>query len=650
MNKILLSVSLFLGVCLLMPSCTEEEWTPRPPSGPDIPNGMPEMSYFDFDVAFDDSERSTYAAMADEPVAGDMNYAENHTFADVVTITYSEDAVTVDKTNGMIFVMPQGTFVEVYCMSSNEVEYVLKGKCSNGQFKLSTSNTDFKITLSDLDLTNSNGAPIYITSQVTTRAFINSAEGTTNILNGCQNVGSEEKACVKGSQNMIFCGKGATTIKSNYKHAIDTNGEIYFRGGCKWNIVTENDDLSNPDAMPEDGVHANGKIEMTGGEVEITTVGDGVQSGDEGIVLKGGYLKVTTTGEKSHALKATKDIIVKGGAIHATVKGNASKAVSTDERFVMSGGAVTLMTEGGITYDAAVDDLSSSAGVKTARDVTISGGTLKIKSTGAAGKGINSDESLYISGDAKVSVVTTGAKALHESGKDSNPKGISVGGVLEMNGEQLWVRTSGTTSGTEAIDAGNAITIMRGDVKARAYDDCVKSDARVSVNGGTFAVYSDGNDGIDAPTIEVNGGVIVACGTNEKADGGKGNGVNCDDAFTVNGGTVIALGGGDCMPTATAQSGFYYKGNVARGAVFCLHGADDAVLMTYTLPAHYSSLDFLYSSPQMQSGNPYHLCMTSWDKVTGGTDCLGFNPGATCSGEIEIAVFNAANGIHTIEQ
>ena len=650
MKKILLSVSLLLGVCFFMPSCTEEEWVLHPDyDGPEVPAGMGEMTFYDFDVAFDESERATYAAMSDAPVTGDINYAENHDFTDVVTITFGEGVATVENTNPMIFITPIGAYVDVFSMSANKVEFVLKGTCSDGQFKMSTCTTDYKITLSDLNLTNPNGAPIYIMPQVTTTTFISSAEGTTNTLTGCLNPNSTEKACVKGAANLIFCGKGTTTIKTNYRHAIDTNGEIYFRGGGKMNIITENDDLSNPDAMPEDGVHANGKIEMTGGEVEITSVGDGVQSGDEGIVLKGGFLKVITTGEKAHALKATKDIIINDGALHATAKGNASKAVSTDGGYVMSGGAVTLVTEGAITYDAAVHDLSSSAGLKTARDINISGGSLRIKSTGDAGKGINCDQSLYISGDAEVTLVTTGVKAVHESGLDSNPKGVSVGGVIDMSGKQLWIKTMGGTSGTEAMDAGNKITVNGGDVKARAFDDCVKSDIAVVVNGGTFAAFSDGNDGLDAPTIEINGGVVVACGTNEKADGGKGNGVNYDNAFTVNGGTIVALGGGDTMPTATTQSGVYYKGAMSRGASLCLHDASGAMVMSYTMQADYGSLDFLYCSPDVEAGKTYSLGVTVWDKLTGGEDILGFNPTAECAGETELAAFTALNGIYTIE-
>ena len=74
MKKILLSVSLLLGVCFFMPSCTEEEWVLHPDyDGPEVPAGMGEMTFYDFDVTFDESERATYAAMSDAPVTGDMN-------------------------------------------------------------------------------------------------------------------------------------------------------------------------------------------------------------------------------------------------------------------------------------------------------------------------------------------------------------------------------------------------------------------------------------------------------------------------------------------------------------------------------------------------------------------------------------------------
>lgn len=647
MKKILLSASLLLGMCLLIPSCTEEEWVLHP-DGPEVPVVMPEMTFFDFDVEFDESERAAYAAMPDVAVSGDLNYVENHEFVDKVTITYSDGAVTVENNNPMIFVTPNGAYVDVFSMSANKVEFMLKGTCSDGQFKLSTCTTDYKITLSDLSLTNPNGAAIYITSQVTTKAFIHSSEGTTNTLTGCLNENSAEKAVLKGCQNLIFSGSGETSIKSNYKHAVDTNGEIYFRGGCKLNIVTEDNNVSDTDELPEDGVHANGKIEMTGGDVKITCVGDGIQSGDEGITIKGGYLKVTTTGEKSHALKATKDVVISDGAVHALVQGNASKCISTDEGFNMSGGAVTLMTEGAITYDAATHDLSSSAGIKTARDINVSGGVLRIKSKGDAGKGINCDQSLYLSGGAKVTVVTTGTRAIHESGLDSNPKGVSVGGVINVDCEQLWVKTLGGTSGTEALDAGNKITFVQGDVKVRAYDDCVKSDASVVVNGGTVAAFSDGNDGLDAPEIEVNNGLVVVCGTNEKVGGGKGNGVNYDNVFAINGGTVIAVGGGDSTPSVTSQNGVYFKGSLTAGYALCVHDNDGRTVMTYTLPSDYSSLDFLYCSSDLESGKTYKLGYTPWNALTGGTDYFGYNPAATCSSDNTLGSFTPNGNISSI--
>ena len=102
MKKILSLASILLGACFLMPSCTEEDWGNPIPEGPPAP--MPEMTFFDFDVAFDETERTTYAAMQD--LANDEYYVENHDFVDVVTITFNEGEVEYESTNPMVMLMP----------------------------------------------------------------------------------------------------------------------------------------------------------------------------------------------------------------------------------------------------------------------------------------------------------------------------------------------------------------------------------------------------------------------------------------------------------------------------------------------------------------------------------------------------------------
>lgn len=132
---------------------------------------MGESRYFDFAITFDETERETYAFMPDPAKDGDMAYVENQTFTDVVTITYNEGSALVENTNPFIMVMPNGTDVEVHSFLTTGVEYVLKGTCADGSFKVSTSNADYKVTLSGVDLTNPEGAALYILPTVTARAL-----------------------------------------------------------------------------------------------------------------------------------------------------------------------------------------------------------------------------------------------------------------------------------------------------------------------------------------------------------------------------------------------------------------------------------------------------------------------------------------------
>lgn len=651
MNKVLYFAGLICGSCLLLSGCTKEEWILHPEES-EIPGEMKESRYFDFTVTFDETERETYASMPDHAPEGDIAYIDNQTFADVVTVNYDKGSVVVEKTNPLILVMQNGTNVEVNSFLTTGVEYILKGTCTDGSFKVSTSIADYKITLSDVELTNPHGAALYILPTVTARAFVYAKEGTVNKLTGCMDANSSEKACVKSGGDLVFCGSGTTEILSNRRHAVETKGNVYLRGGCRMRITTAESGSTTDEVQPKDGIHAGGNVVMTGGEVDITTVGDGVQSESGNIYMKGGFLKVVTSGEKSHAIKTTGNVYISGGAFQSKVSGNASKCISADGNLEMTGGRMTLMTEGSVVYDATINDMSSCAGIKTAKNVHIDGGIVQISSTGDAGKGINTDGTLVISGEADVKIITSGRKAVEE-GVDSNPRGISADAGIIMSGSMLWVNVLGGTSGCDGLDTKNSVTINSGDIRLRCYDDCMKADKDIIVNGGTLCCYSDNNDGIDAKgSVTINGGLVMTCGAASTASGGKGEGVDATD-FVISNGTVVAIGGGESMPsTSSTQNCILYSTNTVTDTrdVYCIRNEANESLMAFQLPCSFNSMHLTFSSKEFKTGENYKLYRGWRMKPEGDPGVFGYFVTVPISNEVELSSFHIQSAVTQLSE
>jgi hypothetical protein len=184
-------------------------------------------------------------------------------------------------------------------------------------------------------------------------------------------------------------------------------------------------------------------------------------------------------------------------------------------------------------------------------NMTISGGTLNLTSTGAGGKGINGDGTFTATGGTIIiktsgnAVVASSSGTLstvsssqqldrYDSDYKSSPKGIKIDGAIVISDNAvIFVTTTG--AGGEGIESKTSIDITGGQVTVNASD--------LTISGGYVYARSTGNDGIDANgNVYIKGGVIYAIGTTSPEVAIDANSEEQKKLY-VTGGTIIAIGG-----------------------------------------------------------------------------------------------------------
>ena len=222
----------------------------------------------------------------------------------------------------------------------------------------------------------------------------------------------------------------------------------------------------------QDGLDVGkGYIEIGGGKLTVTAVDEGVTSSYEGddagnidplitpyIDVKGGLIKVVTTGEKGHAVRAMSTLSMTGGILQATAKGAGAKAVMSEGDMSLMGGKLTAFAEGNAIYETDTQELSSAAALRSKGVLTIENMTVGAKSTGTGGKGVNNVGNVTLK-NSTVTVVASGATHKHNA-LDSRSRGVDTDGSLTFDGGSLQVRSyDDPLSGTSLTFLNSAIYV-----------------------------------------------------------------------------------------------------------------------------------------------------------------------------------------------
>ena len=509
------------------------------------------------------------ATAFDSSGSNDDDDIANTSFTRLITVTYSSSGATVSGYSAVADVMNvsvSGAQVTITYTGSENVAYKLTGSSSNGFFKLYSTKKQ-ALWLSGLTLTNPSGAAINNQSGKRTLVYVS---GTNTIADG-----SSAAYSTSGDEDM--------------KGVFFSEGQLIFSGpssGTNKLTVTANNSQSKSCIVSDDYVRflANATVNVSAGS------------------------------SAGHGVKANEYVQISDGTLVITAKAAMKKGITSDDYVLVEGGTTSITVSGGVAYDSEDGEYTGTAGIKADNYFGMTGGSVIITNTGSGGKGVRAGNYDYYSSNSKSlsdSYISGGTLKVTTSGSESNDvssKGMKIGwatksgnkvtayaGNLNISGGTVIV----SASKSEGIEAkGNIVISGSAQVHVTsAGDDAINSQAEFDVTGGYVYAYSSANDAMDANhDMKISGGYVFAVTT-------KGNPEVALDANTeenyklyLTGGTVVAYGG---LENGYSSSNTVYSMNCTAGSWNALHNGS-SYIAAFKAPSGVSSV--AVCAPSLKSG------------------------------------------------
>lgn len=550
--------------------------------------------------------------MADNNVA--VTYAGNTAYVKISgNIALYIDA-SVNKAD--VFIEQSADVSDSTC---GEITYNLSGQSEDGTFNL-TGSFKASVELAGLTLSSSSGAPIDIVNGK--RINMRVTEGTVNTL--ADGPSGSQKGCISCTGHLEFKQKGTVNVTGNKSHAIYAKEYISVKNS-KINIL----------GSVKDGVNCNQYFLMESGEINMSNIGDdGMQvafkndtdreAEDTGsITVSGGTISLSVSATAAKGLKCDGDFSMTGGKLTVMTSGGgmwdsdagktkASACIGTDGTVTIDGGTLNLTSTGG-----------GGKGISCDGALNIKSGEISILTSGGLYAYVNGKEYQSYTGNADNL----------KSDYKSSAKGIKSDGNVSISGGTISIKTSG--NGAEGIESKSELTISGGTVKVRSYDDGINSTSHMHIKGGDLDVISSKNDGLDSNgNMYISGGVIRTfggsspeCGIDVNEEDGY--------ALYLTGGMILGVGGNNSYPSKSTSTQAYVipSISVTPGGTVSI-GTSSTIYATFEIPADYtkassnapggSSGRVLISVPQLVSGTSYTVktgssSVNATARLTGGS-------------------------------
>ena len=470
-----------------------------------------------------------------------------------IAVSYNGSSASVTVAGNVAqYVTPTVSGAHVSIVQSDdldqEITYTLSGSSTDGEFYMSGS---CKATIELNGLTLTNTAPVYsgaaIHIQNGKRIKVKVVTGTTNTLTDAKD--GEQKGCLYIKGHAEWAQKGILNVVGQVKHGIKT-GEYMTLKNATINVTS----------AVADGINCEGYFLMESGTVNISGTGDdGIQCDVEGD---------TSTGETTdHEDEDSGNIYLQDGVVSISVTADAAKGLNCEGDLRISGGDITVKTAGGGAWDSDKSKVKASACLGADGNISVSGGMMNLTSTGAGGKGVNGDGNFTATGGT-ITVKTSGQAVVasskgslstvsssqqldrYSSNYKSSPKGIKIDGAINISGNAV-ISITTTGAGGEGMESKSSIDIKGGQVTVNAVDDAINASylsstsgiGNLTISGGRVFARSTGNDGLDANgNCYVSGGLVYAVGSSQPEVAIDANSEERKKLY-VTGGTIIAIGG-----------------------------------------------------------------------------------------------------------
>lgn len=341
------------------------------------------------------------------------------------------------------------------------------------------------------------------------------------------------KVSISGtSDDGIQCDlEGTESTGETTDHEDEDSGNIYIAGGTLTIDVT---------ATAAKGIKCEGDMQISGGSVIVTTSGSG---------------EWDSTDQETKAaacMSADGSISISGGELNLTSTGSGGKGIKCDDTLIISDGTVTVKTTGGLYYNNG-----------TTENTNYTGDTDRISS------------SYYSS-----------PKGIKAGTKTENGNNTTYSGDLQITGGTVNVTTTGNNG--EGIESKNTLTISGGTVTVNSQDDGINSARAMYLKGGTITVVAKNNDAIDAnANMYISGGTIIACGAQGAEcglDAAEGYHLYITGgnvlAIAANNNSVTSTSGSQCVVSASGSVSANNMVSVKSGST---------TLVSFTVPSGYTS-------------------------------------------------------------
>ncbi len=378
------------------------------------------------------------------------------------------------------------------------------------------SGTDFVLTGEidgDVGVTLADGCRVTLTNATISGVLTLRGEGDVELWLAGENTietDAESAVVATNTATLTLCGPGSLSASAAgaKKVGVIAANDFVLAGGSTSVEITSN-------TKNACGVSLLGNYEQIAGTLEIESSQAKKSNGvfmatkKKTATISGGTLDVELAGEKAVGFamdKGSQSATMTGGVLKFAMSGDGAKGVKGDGSFAMSGGLVEAVLSGGVaedyleyeddddvawnfyvtltsstktsggtkTYNTSslisagtypVMDPSKSYGMKMG-ELTISGGTVRVRATGTAGRGLGADTMTLSGGYYDISV-------------SGGPTDVYVESLVDVDDDAF-----DPSAVTTCLDAGGAA--------------CLKTSGTngvLTITGGTFDLLATGNAG-----------------------------------------------------------------------------------------------------------------------------------------------------------